>query len=391
MLCKPTLRVRSNAINVSVDDAHVYTFEPSGRLHAAFIRGRHYRRALNHRILETWRMQPRGYGGLRERWLDCNETKKLVGQIHNDIAHSTFELTGREHQQALNCIGAWTPLAYEKDMRKFGDVYRPISILPPDQYLSVVVQATEGCSWNKCTFCDFYAGQTFRIRPKEELCEHIRGVREFFGDGIRLRRSVFLGDGNALSAPWPAVVDMFRAVQAGFPESEAGPSWQNTYAFVDTWGGRRLTVAQIKELRDLGLRRVYLGLETGHDALLATVNKPGSAALAVDVIDRFKQAGVSVGIIVMLGIGGQAFAQDHVWDTVKVLNDMPLGAGDLIYFSPLVVSSHLSYAKDMWAANIKPLTNEDMVAQYEHMVAGIGSGNPDGPKIATYNIKRFVY
>ncbi|MBT3603112.1 MAG: hypothetical protein HN521_08610, partial [Candidatus Latescibacteria bacterium] len=229
------MRVRANAINVSVDDAHSYTFEPSGRLHAAFMRGRHYRRALNHRILETWRVKPRGYDGLRQRWLGPDESMGMVANIHTQVATLTSSHAGNSDQVALERIANWSPQLYENDAREFDQVYRPISILPPDQYLSVVIQATEGCSWNKCSFCDFYSGQTFRIRPKDELRQHIADVRDFFGAGIGLRRSVFIGDGNALSAPWPAVLDMFEAVKAGFPKPTVGPSWQNTNAFIVTW------------------------------------------------------------------------------------------------------------------------------------------------------------
>jgi radical SAM superfamily enzyme YgiQ (UPF0313 family) len=141
----------------------------------------------------------------------------------------------------------------------------------------------------------------------------------------------------------------------------------------------------------MGLKRVYLGLETGHDALLKKVNKRGSAALACDVIRRFKAAGVSVGVIVMLGIGGKAFAQDHVWDTVAVINEMGLGMGDMVYFSPLVVSSHLPYAQEMWAANIEPLCDTDLADQYEQLVMGLHFDKVAKPKMAMYNIKRFVY
>jgi len=385
------VRVRPHVINVSFDTHHVYTFELSGRLHAAFIRGRRYRRALDNRILESWRVGSNGLGGLRQRWIGGDEAVNMVDRIHRQVADVQSDKLSDKQNLAVARIGHWTSDDYLKDVHSFQKVYRPISILPPDQYLSVVIQATEGCSWNRCSFCDFYQGQTFRIRPKDELHTHMEGVRQFWGQGIGLRRSIFLGDGNALSASWSAVLDMFQCVQAHFPEQGLGPSWRETYAFVDAWGGRRLSVEQIKTLQSMGLKRVYLGLETGHDALLAKVNKRGSAALACDVIRRFKAAGVSVGVIVMLGIGGKAFAQDHVWDTVKAINEMGLGMGDMVYFSPLVVSSHLPYAQDMWAANIEALNETDMIDQYGQMVNGLHFDKVDKPKMAMYNIKRFVY
>lgn len=385
------MRVRPHVINVSFDTSQVYTFEPSGRLHSAFIRGRRYRRALDNRVLESWRVGSMKFAGLRERWMKGDEAVNMIDGIHRQVAGVRSHLLSSTQSQAVDQIGGWTPEDYLRDVRVFQQIYRPISILPPDQYLSVVIQATEGCSWNRCHFCDFYQGQTFRIRPLDELQTHLDGVRQFWGVGIGLRRSIFLGDGNALSAPWSAVKDMFQSVQKHFPETGLGPSWRETYAFVDAWGGQRLSTEQITTLRLMGLRRVYLGLETGHDALLKRVNKRGSAALACEVIRRFKAAGVSVGVIVMLGMGGKAYAQDHVWDTVKTINEMGLGMGDMVYFSPMVVSSHLKYAQDMWAANIEALTETDMIAQYEQMMTGLQFDKVNKPKMAMYNIKRFVY
>ncbi len=304
MLCNGIVRVRPHVINVSFGNDQVYTFEASGRLHSAFLRGRHYRRALDHRVLASWRVRPKGFGGMRERWMVGDEAMDMVDGIHREVAEVGIGMPRGAQSQAIDLIASWMPADYERDAGMFQKVYRPVSILPPDQYLSVMIQATEGCSWNWCTFCNFYQGQTFRIRPSAELNTHIQGVRDFFGEGIGLRKSVFLGDGNALAAPWPAVADMFKSVQVGFPEQGIGPSWRETYAFVDAWDGARLSLGQISTLRDMGLRRVYVGLETGHDPLLKRVNKRGSAGLAVDVIRRFKQAGVSVGVIVLLGMGG---------------------------------------------------------------------------------------
>jgi radical SAM superfamily enzyme YgiQ (UPF0313 family) len=391
VLCDGVVRVRPHVTNVSFGLDQVYTFEKTGRLHSAFIRGHHYRRALDHRVLASWRIRPKGLSGMRERWVVGDEAVAMVDDIHRQVAQVGGPPWGATEHQAIDRIAGWTPGAYEADAEKFLNVYRPVSILPPDQYLSVMVQATEGCSWNRCTFCDFYQDQTFRIRPMAELNRHIEGVREFFGDGIGLRKSIFLGDGNALAAPFSALVNIFKSVQTGFPDNGVGPSWRETSSFVDIWGASRLSVKQIATLKEMGLCRVYLGLETGHDGLLAKVGKRGSAKMAIDVVRRFKEAGVSVGLMVMLGLGGHAFAQDHVWDTTKTLNQMGLGRDDLVYFSPLVGSSHLKYMQDMWASNIESLSDEEMASQYVEMLRGLQFGRTNKTKVALYNIKRFVY
>ena len=378
--------VRPHAVCVSVGQTEVYTFESSGRLHAAFDRGHHFRRGLDGRVLASWRVRQNGRDMPYQRRYEIPEGAEIVSRVHQRVGDVL-----RGHDVAQR-IAAWDQAAYETDAARYDAVYRPVSILPPDQYLSVVVQATEGCSWNRCTFCDFYRDRAFRIRPKEELDRHIADVRNFIGAGLAMRRSIFLGDAHALSVPYPALEEMFAAVRKGFPEGgRPGPSWRNVYAFVDAWGGRKRKEAEIAELKAMGLRRVYLGLETGHDPLLDRVNKRGNGALSVELVRRFKAAGVQVGVIVLLGLGGAAYADDHVWDTTRVLNEMGLGRGDLVYFSELVASSHLPYTQDMWAANIRALTADEMAAQRCRIEAGLAFCGSNRPKLALYNIRRFVY
>lgn len=379
--------VRPHAVCVSVGQTEVYTFEPSGRLHAAFDRGHHFRRGLDGRVLETWRVRQNGREVLCQRRYEGQDGAAMVDRVHHRVG-DVF----RSHEcEVAQRIAAWDRAAYEADAARYGAVYRAVSILPPDQYLSVVVQATQGCSWNRCTFCDFYRDRTFRILPREELDRHIAQVRDFIGDGLAMRRSIFLGDANALSVSYPALEQMFAAVRKGFPEGDSGPSWREVYAFVDAWGGRNRTEAEIANLKAMGLRRVYLGLETGNDPLLERVNKRGNGDLSVEVVNRFKAAGVQVGVIVLLGLGGRAYENDHVWDTTRVLNEMGLGRGDRVYFSELVASSHLPYAQDMWAANIRALTADEMAAQRHRIESGLKFCGSNRPKLVPYNIRRFVY
>lgn len=386
MSFNPVVRVRPHVINISFGGTHVYTFEPSGRLHAAFIRGRHYRRTLDHRILESWRVKPNGNDVLRQRWLQGEEKDQLVAQVRGQILDAQDALGS-----LVECIEPWTPERYDADAGLFQKIYGPVGILPPDQYMSVVIQATQGCPWNRCSFCNFYQNVDFRIKDRVELRQHIRAVKQFFGPGLAMRKSVFLADANAFAAPWPTLEETFEEIQAQFQEGQGGPSWRNVYGFAEPWRARQFDQSQLRQLRKMGLRRVYLGLETGHDALLERVNKRGDAQLGIDVVRQFKQAEIDVGVIFLLGLGGQAYAQDHVWDTVTMLNQMPLNRGDVIYFSPLVASSHMPYARDMWASNVKALNASQMALQFDQMVSGLRLGKQSPPKIAKYNIQRFVY
>ena len=75
-------------------------------------------------------------------------------------------------------------------MRYEGKLYRP-----PSEAHSYILQATIGCSWNKCTYCDMYREKDFRVRPLEDSLEDIRLAGEAYGDRVE---KVFVADGDAL-------------------------------------------------------------------------------------------------------------------------------------------------------------------------------------------------
>ncbi|MDA0748403.1 MAG: radical SAM protein [bacterium] len=324
-------RLKTNAVSVTVDTFSVYTFERTGRLYGAFVDGLNYRRGMDGRVIEKGR---EGEAHRVQRFLNEDEATDFMEKIRGRMARFGEALRQGFYEDLragspdavevatgwLDRIAAWDSEAYERDRVQFREVYRPISILPPDQYMALVVQATEGCPWNVCTFCDFYRDRPFRIKSPEELRQHIAGIRALVGEGMTLRRSVFLGDANALTVPWKRLVQTFRVVREMLPELVAN----GVYGFTDTFGATHRTQQEVRTLASMGLRRVYIGLETGHDALLALVEKQGRAAEGVEAVRRLKAEGVQVGVIVLLGLGGVRYADAHVRDTVLALSAMAL-------------------------------------------------------------------
>jgi radical SAM superfamily enzyme YgiQ (UPF0313 family) len=114
--------------------------------------------------------------------------------------------------------------------------------------------------------------------------------------------------------------------------------------------------ADYAELARRGLKRVYIGMESGNEALLQFLKKPGKSEDVLQSVQAMKAGGVAVGIIVLLGAGGRAYAHKHVEDTVALINRMPLDLDDIIYFSELIESENLAYVKDAYQAALKPLT-----------------------------------
>ncbi len=376
------VRIRSQAINLLVnDEAPSYSFDLAGRLIGAFVDGVNYRRGLDNRVLSKWRSA----GGARQRrWLTETEAARFLTEAYG-LADRVARAIG--HPQ-LAVLRGWDWERLQADAARFARVYRPVSILPPDQYLALVIQATEGCSYNRCTFCDFYRDRPFRIKSADELRHHIAAVRDFFGPALRLRKSLFLADANALVAPMSRVRTWLDVIE----ETGIRPAGGGIYSFIDAFDVHRKTASEWRELADRGLRRVYIGMETGDEALLRWLRKPGTVQDVIESVRLLKAAGVAVSVIIMLGIGGRRFAQAHVTNSAAALNAMPLSRGDIVYFSPFVDHPGSEYGRLAAAEGIEALTEEEMAEQEAAIRSLLGlSSTGQGPQFSRYDIREFIY
>ncbi len=377
-------RLSGGALTISFGVGEVIAWDRAGRLFSVWRHGRTFRRGLSGRAVEKWND---GHGRER-RALVPDEIDERVSHAATRAREVTADLERHPADNealaaAVRHAAAFDAAAARADARHFGRVYGEVGMLPPDQYLSLVVHLTEGCSFADCTFCDLYQ-RPFRVRSTREFERHLLDVRAYMGDSLALRRrAVFLGAANALMLPLSRLLPAFDAVRAAF-----GPRPIN--GFVDAGTGTRKPAEDYRALHERGLNRVYIGLESGHDPLLAFVKKPGTRAEATATVRALKTAGVGVGVIVMTGLGGHTFDEEHVRDTIATLNDMRLGPGDLIYFSELVEATSAAYAQQARAAGIVPLSGPELKAQRHAIAASLLF--PDGrPKNAIYDIREFIY
>ncbi|GIV16117.1 MAG: radical SAM protein [Armatimonadota bacterium] len=395
--------VKRHAISLMLDEREVYTFDPVGRLWMAYIEGVNYKRGLDGRMVCKWVTSD-----------DARRLRRLSGEEADSILRranqmTTLALDFFPSDGSPACRGAlekacrWDVETHHRDAQRFLQVYKPVSILPPDQYLALVVQVTEGCHWNRCTFCDFYRDRRFAIKTPQQLREHIAGVQEYFGDTLRLRNRIFLADANALVAPQKMLVPLLQVIREAFPiePSDLSPEhlqqwrekhpvrFQGMYSFIDAFTGYRKSVAELRDLQQLGVRRVYIGVETGCEELLRFLRKPQTNDEVLQLVHALKEAGISVGVIILLGAGGDRYARAHVTETVALLNRLPWSTGDILYFSELVEPFAGEYTHLAQEAGIQPLAPEQMRDQRREIESLLHL--PAGVQRATYDIREFVY
>jgi len=188
-------------------------------------------------------------------------------------------------------------------------VYRP-----PSEANSLILPLTDGCSWNGCTFCEMYTDPQKKFRPRDEaeVLESIRLCGETYGADMK---RVFLSDGDAMALSTRRLVTALEAIRREMP----GVRRVSSYCLPRNL--RKKSVAELKELADLGLSIVYVGAESGDDEVLARVNKGETFASTLDALDKLQQAGITRSVMILNGLGGEALSRQHALNSAALVNE----------------------------------------------------------------------
>jgi radical SAM superfamily enzyme YgiQ (UPF0313 family) len=193
-------------------------------------------------------------------------------------------------------------------MRYEGQIYRP-----PSEAESYILQATIGCSHNKCVYCDMYREKEFRVRELSQTLEDLRMAAKVTQRGID---KVFVADGDALVLDmdhWRSILDCARAELPRLSRVSCYATAENILA---------KSPAELQELRERGLNLLYIGPESGDDKTLKRIVKGGTYDEHVEAARRAHAAGMKISVIVLLGIGGTERSQEHAERTASLVTEM---------------------------------------------------------------------
>jgi radical SAM superfamily enzyme YgiQ (UPF0313 family) len=191
--------------------------------------------------------------------------------------------------------------------------YERMIIRPPSEAESFLLPVTIGCSHNKCTFCCTYIGVKFRIRPLEDIKRDIDRVAQGYSWSVR---RVFLEDGDALICPQRRLVEVLKHINKRFPYLDRIGTYATPQAALIK------SVDELKELNRLGLTIAYMGVETGDEKLLLKIKKGSTYDQIVEAGRKIKEAGITLSVTVILGLGGVEGGQNHALGTAKILSDI---------------------------------------------------------------------
>lgn len=185
-------------------------------------------------------------------------------------------------------------------------------IRPPSEADSVLIQATLGCSWNKCAFCGAYMGKPYRIRDKDRALADI----EFAAREMPWATRAFIMDGDALALPRDTFSKLLRDIWERLPNVRRVSTYANAFNI------KKYSREELAELKEQGLSMLYVGLESGDEQTLKAVNKGASAAEITAQCQKSKAAGLKLNVTVLLGLGAVELSQEHARATAEALTAM---------------------------------------------------------------------
>ncbi|UCH50661.1 MAG: radical SAM protein [Chloroflexota bacterium] len=269
-------------------------------------------------------------------------------------------------------------------------------IRPPSEAYSLLIRVTRNCPWNRCQFCPVYKGQKFELRPADDVIKDIEAAKAVsdeikelawkMGHGGRLRdvaatiytryqhndcirnvslwlwaggESAFLQDANTLIMRTPDLVRVISVLKKTFPELNRITSYARSKT------AAKKSLEELKELKNAGLSRLHIGMESGSNLVLSYMEKGVTAEEHITGGKNVKEAGISLCEYVMPGLGGRKMSSDHIIGTAKVLNDID---PDYIRLRTLHVRDNMPLWSKVKAGDFELQTEDEVVEEIGKLI-----------------------
>lgn len=239
------------------------------------------------------------------------------------------------------------------------DYIQPV-FRPPSEARSLILQVANGCSWNKCTFCEMYKApqKKFTLKSQDELDKELAAVH---ASGFPVRR-VFLADGDAMALSTRRLTEILEAINRHLPNLNRIASYclpRNV---------RHKTVEELSELRELGLSLLYVGCESGDNLVLEKVAKGETFTTQLESLQKMKAAGMKVSVMILNGLGGVKYSAQHADHSARLMN-----AAQPNYLSTLVLSFPfgMERVEAGYGDDFEPLGQMQLLKELAHMIAGL--------------------
>jgi len=273
-------------------------------------------------------------------------------------------------------------------------------IRPPNEARSLLLRITRNCPWNQCLFCPVYKKKKFSLRTVEEVKKDIQTARDIADDIKALSwkmgvsglitdpiishiisnnnysysyKSValwlyygtgecFLQDADNFIIKTKDFVDILRFLREKFPDLKRVTTYSRSRTI------SRKLLAEMKEIKEAGLDRVHIGLESGYDPLLKLIKKGVTAAQHIDAGKKVIEAGMSLSEYIMPGLGGEAMWKEHAVETARVLSEIN---PHYIRLRSLRIPTHIPLYQKIKNGEFKMLTDDQVVEEIKIFIESL--------------------
>lgn len=226
-----------------------------------------------------------------------------------------------------------------------GSVYRP-----PSEARSLIIQATIGCSHNKCRFCSMYKDKNYRVRKLDEIKQDITAAKSLYKGVHR----IFLADGNAMSMNTADLLEILTHISFTFPECERIGIYATPQDIL------RKSIDELNSLKDKGLGIIYLGVESGNPEVLRNVEKGGTRQEIIAAGKKVMETDIELSVTVISGLGGRTLSEVHGKDSATLINEM---SPDYVGILTLMVEEGAPILEDIQNGTFQLLTPKEILKE----------------------------
>jgi radical SAM superfamily enzyme YgiQ (UPF0313 family) len=229
---------------------------------------------------------------------------------------------------------------------------------PPSEADSFLLQVTVGCSSDHCNFCGMYKMKSFRAKDPTEVLTDI----EHYARRYPATRRVFLMDGDALVLANAKLIPILEKLGEAFPHLSRVSSYANGTNIT------RKTSAELEALSGRKLNLIYMGLESGSQAILDRCQKDSSVREMIDAVRRAEEARIKSSVMVLLGLGGRQHSAEHIRGTIEALNAMQ---PRYLSFLSLMIVPGTPLARDLGRGAFEELDARGLLRECYEIVSGL--------------------
>lgn len=249
-------------------------------------------------------------------------------------------------------------------------------IRPPSEASSLLIRVTRNCEWNRCLFCPVYKETEFSVRPVEHVVRDIDLIRKYVDflldptDNILIEeplaydsamrwvghgmRSVFLQDADSLVIGANNLARILNHLKSNFPDIERVTTYSRSSTI------NKMSVPDLDILKEAGLTRIHVGLESGSDRVLKIVRKGASKAIHIQAGLKVKEAGLELSEYLMPGLGGRELSEEHAVESADALNSIN---PDFIRLRPLAFPIRAPLYELMISGQFVRITDVEMAKE----------------------------